>query len=208
MDKVTSRGLIALSLLLIVPVALAQKPQDSADKKAAAPAAAAPAAAAPAPAPMTPPKPAAEMDQLKFFVGKWKCEGKMFASPMTGPEHAVKGSAEDKLEQDGHWQTWTYEEKKSKEHMGLKAKGMWGWDAGNKRFVRAGADAFGGWDSATSPGLQGDKIVWTGEISGPMGKMPFHHTFTKKSDKEWTHALEIKTPDGKWVPSEEVTCKK
>jgi cell division protein FtsZ len=45
---VTSRGLIALSLLLIVPVALAQKPQDSADKKAAAPAAAAPAAAAPA----------------------------------------------------------------------------------------------------------------------------------------------------------------
>jgi hypothetical protein len=155
-----------------------------------------------------PPRPAPEMDQLKFFVGKWKCEGKSFASPMTGPEHSVKASADDRLDADGHWQHWTYEEKKTKEHPGIKIHGMWGWDAANKRFVRAAADNTGGWDTATSPGMQGDKIVWTGEISGPLGKVPFHQTFTKKSDKEWTHALEVKTPDGKWVAAEEVTCKK
>jgi hypothetical protein len=138
---------------------------------------------------MTPPKPAAEMDQLKFFVGKWKCEGKMFASPMTGPEHAVKGSAEDKLEQDGHWQTWTYEEKKSKEHMGSRPRGC---GAG----TRVTSASCGRVPTPSAAGTRprrrackGDKIVWTGEISGPMGKMPFHHTFTKKSDKEWTHAV-------------------
>jgi hypothetical protein len=26
--------------------------------------------------------------------------------------------------------------------------------------------------------------------------------------EEWTHFLELRMPDGKWVPSEEVTCKK
>ncbi len=216
MDKVTSRALIALSLLVIVPVALAQKPDDKkpaaapAKAPAAAAAPAAPAAAAPA-APATPPGPpkvAAEMDQLKFLVGKWKCEGKQFASPMSGPEHAFKGTAEAKVEGNGHWQSFTYEEKKSKEHMGLKVRGLWGWDAANKHFVRAAGDDFGNWDSATSPAMQGDKFVWTGEFTGTMGKMSFHHTFTKKSDKEWSHALEVKTPDGKWAPAEEATCKK
>ena len=209
MDKVTSRGLfVALTLVLVVPVALAQKADE---KKPAAPAAA-PAAAAPAPAapaaPPGPPKVAAEMDQLKLFIGKWKCDGKAFASPLSPVEHAFKATAEAKADGGGHWQAFTYEEKKAKDHPELKVHGTWGWDAGNKRFVRAGSDDRGMWDSATSPGLQGDKIVWTGELSGAMGKIPFHHSFTKKSDKEWSMALEAKTPDGKWAPVSEVTCKK
>src|SRR4051812_14670793 len=97
---------IGAAALLAASAALAQKPED---KKAAAPAAAAPAPAAAA-MPMTPPKPGPEMDQLKFFVGKWKCDGKQMASPM-GPEHKITGSADDKLDGDGFYQSWTYEEK-------------------------------------------------------------------------------------------------
>jgi hypothetical protein len=177
----------------------------------AAPAAGAPAApaagAGAAPAPMAAPKPAPELDQMKFLLGKWRCEGKELAS-MMGPEHAIKGSAEAKLDVDNFWQTFTYEEKKTKEHMGIKVHGLWGWNAGIKKFIRAAADNRGGWDSATSPGLEGDKMTWSGDFTGPMGTMPFHHTFNKKSDKEWSHSLEIKTPDGKWTTIEEVTCKK
>jgi hypothetical protein len=198
MDKVTSRGLlVALTLVLVVPVARAQKADE---KKPAAPAAA-PAAAAPA-APAGPPKVAAEMEQLKFFVGKWKCDGKAFASPMSPVEHTFKATAEAKADGGGHWQAFTYEEKKAKDHPELKVHGTWGWDAGNKRFVRAASDDRGMWDSATSPGLQGDKIVWTGELSGAMGKIPFHHSFTKKSDKEWSMALEARrrTASGRRCP--------
>jgi hypothetical protein len=204
----------SLGLLLFAASVNAQKPDD---KKPAAPApsakpaapapAAAPAAAAPA-GPPPAPKPPAENDQIKFFVGKWKCDGKQFANPMMGPEHTFKATAESKMDGDNFYQSWSYEEKKSKDHMPVKIKGMWGWDAGTKKFVRAGADNRGGWDSATAPAMEGDKIVWTGEVSGPMGKMPFHHTFTKKSDKEWSMALEVKAPDGKWGPLSEVTCKK
>ena len=45
-------------------------------------------------------------------------------------------------------------------------------------------------------------------ILGLKGRIAFHHTFTKKSDKEWSHVLEIRLPDGKWAPTEDVTCKK
>jgi hypothetical protein len=186
------------------PAAPAAKP--AAPPAAGAPAAGGPAAAAPAPPPA--PKPAAELDQLKFFLGKWKCDGKQLATPMMGPEHPIKASAEAKMDNDNFWQAWSYEEKKSKDHQGFKVHGLWGWDAGNKRFVRAGADNRGTWDTATASAFEGDKLTWNGELSGPMGVMPFHHTFIKKSDKEWSHTLELKTPDGKWTPVEEVTCKK
>jgi hypothetical protein len=123
-------------------------------------------------------------------------------------EHAVKGSAEAKLIVDNFWQSFTYEEKKTKEHPGLKVNGIWGFDQGSKRYVRAAGGNQGEWDNASAPGWEGDKLVWTGELSGPLGRVPFHHTFTKKSDKEWTHVLELRMPDGKWAPAEDVTCKK
>jgi hypothetical protein len=174
-----------------------------------------PAAAAPGPAgvPASPPappvaKPPSELDQLKFLLGKWRCEGKQFASPIFGPEHSFKALAENKADLDGFWDQFTYEEKKSKEHHGFKVHGLWGWDQAGKHMVRAGASTDGNWDSATSPGLEGDQMVWTGEFSGPTGRLSFKHTFTKKSDKEWGHTLEIKDPTGKWTPTEDVTCKR
>jgi hypothetical protein len=187
--------------------ALGTKPAASSSSGKMAPAAA-PSAAAPAPPAMPAPKPAPELDQLKFLLGKWRCEGKQFASPVFGPEHSFKATAENKPDVDGFWNHFTYEEKKSKEHHGFKVHGLWGWDQGNKQLVRAGASSDGNWDSGTSPGLDGDKMVWTGEFSGPQGKMAFKHTFTKKGDKEWNHFLELKDPTGKWNPTEDVTCKR
>lgn len=186
------------------PAAKPMAPTTTTKPVVAAPAAAAPAA----PMAMPAPKPAPELDQLKFLMGKWRCDGKQFANPMFGPEHAFKATAENKADVDGFWNQFTYEEKKSKEHHGFKVHGLWGWDQGGKHLVRTGVTNMGDIDMATSPGLEGDKIVWTGDFSGPMGRMAFRHTFTKKSDKEWGHLLEIKDPTGKFAPSEEVSCKR
>jgi hypothetical protein len=196
------------------PPAPAAPPPAAAPAPAAAKAAAAPTTPGPAPAaaaPATPPpapKPAAELDTFKVFIGKWKCDGKAFAGPMSPTEHGVKATAEGKLIVDNFWQSFTYEEKKSKEHPGLKVNGLWGYDQGAKRYVRAAAGSHGEWDTASAPGWEGDSLTWTGELSGPMGRVPFHHKFTKKGDKEWTHFLELRMPDGKWIPAEEITCKK
>ena len=146
------------------------------------------------------PKPAAELDTFKIFLGKWRCDGKQFARPLLGPEHAITGTAEGKLEADKFWQSFAYEEKKTKEHPGLKVKGS-GASTGVKRFVRAAVGNHGEWDTASATGWEGDKLVWTGELSGPIGRIPFHHTFTKKGDKELDpRSLEVRGPDGKWVP--------
>ena len=158
-------------------------------------------AAVPPPAP----KPAPQLDQLKFFLGNWKCAGKQLATPMYGPEHAITGSASAKLEADGFWQQFVYEEKKTKEHPGLRLVGLWGYDSGGKRFIRSAGSSMGGWDSATSVGFNADKMVWTGDLSSPMGRMPFRQIFTKKSDKEWSFRLELNL-QGAWVPLSEVAC--
>jgi hypothetical protein len=172
---------------------------------------------APAPAPAAPgavptaPKPAPELDTFKVFLGRWKCDGKAFASPLSATEHAVKATAEGKLDADNFWQSFNYEEKKTKEHPGLKLKGLWGYDQGAKRFVRAAVGNHGEWDTASAPGWEGDKPIWSGELSGAQGRIPFRHTFTRnvdKSDKEWTHFLELRQPDGKWVAAQEISCKK
>lgn len=193
------------------PPAAPAKPAPAITAKPAlmAPAAAPAVAAAPAAPPAMPVfKPAPELDQLKFLNGRWRCDGKQFANPMFGPEHTFKATAEQKAAADGFWDQYTYEEKKSKEHHGVKVVGFWGWDQGSKRLVRVGATNAGDWDAGSAPGLEGDKIVWTGDFSGPMGHMAYRHTFTKKSDKEWGYTLEIKDPSGKLVPSNEVNCKR
>ena len=193
----------------VAPAGPASAPGTAA-KAAAAPVAAKPAAApATAPAAMPPaPKPAPELETFKFFLGRWKCDGKAFVSPMSPTEHGVKATAEAKLEVDKFWQSFSYEESKSKEHPGLKVRGLWGYDQGSKRYVSTTVGNHGEWNTASAPGWEGDNLVWTGEISGPLGRIAFHHRFTKKGDKEWVHFLELRTPDGKWVPSEEITCKK
>jgi len=169
---------------------------------------AAPAPAAPAAPPMPAMKPAPELDQLKFLMGRWRCDGKQLGSPLFGPEHTFKATAENKPAVDNFWDQYTYEEKKSKEHHGVKVSGFWGWDQGAKKLVRVGASNAGDWDVGSAPGLEGDKIVWTGDFSGAAGRMGYRHTFTKKSDKEWSHTLEIKDPSGKFVPVSEVDCKR
>ena len=167
------------------------------------------AVAAAAAAPSAPgPKPAPELDQLKFLRGRWRCDGKQFATPMFGPEHVFTAVAEGKPMVDGFWDQYTYEERKSKDHHGLKVQGQWGWDQGAKHLVRVAVTNAGDWDSGSAPGLEGDKIVWTGEFSGLLGRMGYRHTFIKKSDKEWSHALELKDPTGKFTPINEVTCKR
>jgi hypothetical protein len=124
-----------------------------------------------------------------------------------GDEHAIIGSSTDRIEAKGFWQVWTYQEKHTKGHRGTWVHGIWGWDAAQKLFVRSDGDDSGQWDTATSPGFVGDSMAWLGTSSGPLGRFPFRHTFTRNGEREWTHFLEVDVGKG-FVPFERVTCKK
>jgi Protein of unknown function (DUF1579) len=189
------------------PAAAMPAPKAAAPAPAAAPAkpaAAAPAAAAakpaapaavPAPAAAPPPaaaKPAAELDQLKYFEGSWRCDGKQPAGPF-GPEHPYKSSFKMKKDVDNFWIGLDYEQKKSKVHpTPIKAKGFVGFDAVAKKFVTIGVDNQGGWISESSPGWEGDKMVFGGEGSMMGQRITFRETYTKKGDKAFNWLGEMK----------------
>lgn len=155
-----------------------------------------------------PPTPAPQLQQLKFFAGTWTCDGKGFASPFAPAEHPIKATAKVKWDLNNFWQTFVYEEKKTKEHPHpAKVAGTWGWDSGGKRFVRADADTMGGWFSPTSTGWAGEQFVWVGDLSISAGMLPARHTFTKTGDKGFVHAFALNV-NGVNTPIFEVTCKK
>ena len=214
MTKRRFAGLIATALLVGWPVVgAAQAPAGGTAGTAKPPAVS---VAAPLP-PLTGPgsKPAAELDQLKFLRGRWQCTGKQMASAMFGPEHRFTAVAEAKAAVDGFWDQFNYEERRTKEHRGFKAQGLWGWDQNAKHLIRVGATSAGDWDYGSSPGLDGDKIVWTGDLTGPLGRTGYRQTIAKKSEREISLVLELKEPPGpsggpagKYAPINEVDCKR
>jgi hypothetical protein len=204
-----SMGWLAAPILATASaVALAQAPPPA---PAPAPAGAAataprPAAAASAPAAAAP-KPAAELDQVKFFEGSWRCDGKAPAGP-AGPEHGYKSTFKVKKDLDGFWYSADYEQKKAKDNpMPIKARGYMGYDAGSRKFIFGGFDNAGGMVTETSLGWEGDKFVSSGEGTAMGQRIGFRETFVKKGDRELTWMGELRM--GKdWMVIGNDTCKK
>jgi hypothetical protein len=220
----TLTATLTLAAASAMALAQAPKPADKpADKKAVAPttdkaavtpsaAPAMPPAHAPAsgaaatPTPPGPPKPAPELDQLKWMEGTWRCDGKGPAGPM-GPEHNYKSTMKIKRDLDGFWITTEYEQKKSKENpMAIKARGFMGYDPVAKKLVSVGVDNVGGVLQQTGT-FEGDKLSTMGE--GNMGgqKIGFKELITKTGDKTLTWHGELKM--GKdWMVVGDDSCKR
>ena len=161
----------------------------------------------PPPAPVAP-RPAPELDALKFLVGTWRCDGRIGATPM-GPEHAFKATAKTTRDLDGFWYTIRYSEKKAKDHpFPVTAVLAWGYDPVGKAWVGTGIDSFGGWGATTAKGFEGDKLVFTGEEMLMGKKTPLRETLTRKSDKEVSMLREVSMEKGKWMMLQDMTCKK
>jgi hypothetical protein len=182
-----------------------------AEEKAPAKAEAKPAAGAKpeaaAPMKMEAPKPYAELDALKPLAGMWSCDGKAPEGPM-GPAHAYKATVNHKWDLANFWIWQEYKTMKSKENpMAFSAKGWMGWDNANKHYVWAGVDDMGGWISLTSTGWTGDKMEFSGDAMGMMGKMKAKFTLTKgKTPNELMMETSMETPKGPATWTE--TCKK
>jgi hypothetical protein len=158
-------------------------------------------------APDAPPRPAAEMSNLKAFDGSWTCEGKSEASPF-GPAGTMKGTVKSQADLGGFWQTGHI--KSTMAGMPGSVEGMFHmtYDAGTKQYVLLWVDNMGAYSHETSPGWQGDKIVFTGDMSMGGKKMTVRDTFTKDAGgTSLTHAWEGQI-DGKWTALGSETCKK
>lgn len=158
-------------------------------------------------APEGPPTPPAEMSNLKkTFDGNWTCEGKAEATPF-GPAGTMKGTVKSHTDMGGFWQSGMV--KSTMAGMPGAMEGMFHmtYDPGTKQYVMLWVDNMGAYSHETSTGWQGDKIVFSGDMSMGGKKMTVRDTFTKGADGSLTHAWEGQI-DGKWTPLGSETCKK
>ena len=82
------------------------------------------------------------------------------------------------------------------------------WDANAKVHVRRDMNIGGSRVDVTSPGWDGDKLVYTGYMIIGEEKLPVKHTLTRKGDAAYDAYLEVTGADGKPAMWEEESCKK
>jgi hypothetical protein len=150
------------------------------------------------------PTPPDELKVEKWFVGNWSCKGKRMPGPM-GPGGDIATRLEMKMELAGFW--LKVEVISTKGPMkGEVAEGIATWDAASKMHVRYEFTPGPGWIKFTTPGWDGDKLVFDGDAMMGGQKMQMRHTITKKGENEFASVFEGPGPDGKMATSEEGSC--
>jgi hypothetical protein len=157
-------------------------------------------AAAPAAA-QAAPKPGPEQQRLGYFVGRWKAEGEIKASPM-GP--GGKMSSTDNCE----WFEGQFSVVCRSEGQGpggpMKSVGILGYSAEDKAYTYYGVDNTGMTMSTVPKGTVSGK-TWTYTDESTMGgqKVKSRVTLVEESATAYTFRMEIQGPDGKWIPTME-----
>ncbi len=152
-------------------------------------------------------KPPAELKNLEWMIGTWKCDGKMKDMMGGGEDIVTKSTAKGKWDLDKHWILSTYEMKKTKTMPGMKMSGWAGYDSSQKKYFWAGVDNWGGMMASWSAGPTNDVWVFEGNMSGMGMQMKSRMTFTKTGDKTMTVSSEMQ--QGKdWVKMGEDSCKR
>src|SRR5271169_1054537 len=158
--------------------------------------------------PMGPPKPAPEMSQLGYFDGTWNCAGKAFASPF-GPEHATVAVAHAQMALDGFRLVIHYDETKTASNtMPYHVLQVVGYESARKAFDSVCFDGMGSTCTQTTQGWKGGVLVFEGTGLMMGQKSGVRDTFTKLSGTEMTHKGEMQGADGKWMATDEETCKR
>jgi hypothetical protein len=167
----------------------------------------APRGSVPSNIPAPPPSPAREVAQLKFFEGKWTCEGRVPIAVFS-PVHNTKSTVVVTSDLDGFWYTGSLEEEKTAENANpMRGRFHWTYDAAQRAFRAMWFDNMGGWAAQTSSGWQGSKLAWMGTLEAGGKKLQWRDTFEKTPDGQMRHIAEAQLPSG-WTNMAVEVCRK
>ncbi len=143
----------------------------------------------------------------RWFVGNWMCEGMQHASP-TAPGMEFTDRFTFKMTLRGSWLIYQIDQLKRPAKGKQTLIGSATWDAHAKVHVRRDMNIGGSRIDVTSPGWDGDKLIYIGSMIIGTEKFPVKHTLTKKSDAAYDAYLEMGGADGKPAMWEEENCQK
>jgi len=142
-----------------------------------------------------------------WFVGDWICDGTQHASPK-GPGAKFTDRFSFNMALRGSWLIYHIDQLKGPVKGKQTLIGSSTWDANAKVHVRRDMNIGGSRVDVTSPGWDGDKLVYTGYMITGEEKLPVKQTFTKKGDAAYDSVLEVTGADGKPAMREDESCKK
>jgi hypothetical protein len=155
----------------------------------------------PNPAPTMVPNPAPDLSALSFLQGTWTCHsmlrGKDRPDTFTGTT-AMNGRwivLHDVAPPFDQYRT-----------LPVNMDQYYTYDMQSKKYVSVNLDDFGGYGFATSPGWQGNTMVWT-DKSAPDGSVAVV-TLNKMNDSQYTMRFTGTDGKGQPVPPTSATCKK
>lgn len=100
-------------------------------------------------------------------VGTWRCMGSI--TDLAGQQTKTRGQMTIRREVSGFAYSGEYRMEPSKAFPGFRARMMWTYDPGAKKFYQLSADDAGGAARGESEGMQDGRMVWT-EEGTMMGK--------------------------------------
>src|SRR5260221_4074164 len=154
-----------------------------------------------------PPGPNPKLKDLKYFAGTWQCKGTAFAF-MGTPEHKTTGAVEANWALNDYWLLIRYHESKTAvSAQPVDIRLSQGWDDQTKKVASGAVDNMGAYYIQSSPGWDGDKMTWNGDMHAGGMTMKVRDVFTKISATKLQHMAEGEM-DGKWTKLDEETCTK
>ncbi len=154
-----------------------------------------------------PPGPNPKLKELKYFAGDWQCKGTGFAF-MGMPEHKTSATVEANWTLDNYWLAMRYHESKTAINAHpVDVRIFWGWDEQTKKFSSGAVDNMGAYYIQSSPGWDGNKLTFDGDLHGGGSTMKVRDVFTKVSATKLEHMAEVEM-EGKWTKLDEETCTK
>ena len=149
--------------------------------------------------PAAPPKPAPEVKNLTYFVGKWSVESDIKPGPL-GPGGKYTGTESWEPFTGGFHFVGKSEGKGPKGE--VKAHVVMGYDSDAKGYVYQGIDSTG-WTGSGKGSLSGDTWTWWSEAKVEGKPMKMRTVIKQVSPDAYTWKFEA-SPDGQaWNPVEE-----
>lgn len=148
----------------------------------------------------TPRPPSPEGEQLRFFVGRWSCQGQQFATEFGSARRTTAAVAITSV-LDGFWYALQVRSGK------FQGTGYWGYDASSKRFITTFVSNMGDMENWTATGWKGNDFTWAGDTVFKGRKVPLRETLTRKGDGEFFRIVELSGSSGQWTRVAEEKCR-
>jgi hypothetical protein len=149
-----------------------------------------------------------ELEELRGFVGAWRCEGTVSELPEAAANTKVVTRLEVKPTLGGFWLSGRAVPERGK---GLRAVPderifFWSYDSVLRQYAGGWLDSRGGWSTQTSFGWHDGELTMFGHTTLNGSKASGREIFTKPANGSFTRRYELLQVD-QWVRVGEETCR-